>query len=168
LARFSKAFVSLNNGLKRLRLRKVSSEELLLLFPACLQNSACDAKITKDISNCRRCGKCKVMSILEMAEHYGVRAVVATGGELALQEAKGKDVRGIVAIACEKELRQGIMAAFPKPVLGVVNLRLHGPCKDTDVSMEEAEDAVRRFLRDAPEALQPDLPPPEARTNRKS
>ena len=168
MARFSKAFVSLNNCLKRLRLRKVSKEELLLLFPACLQNSACDAKITNGISNCRRCGRCKVKSILEMAEHYGVRAAVATGGELALEEAKAKDVRGIVAIACEKELRQGIMAAFPKPVLGVVNLRLHGPCKDTDVSMQEAEDAVRRFLRDAPEALQPDLPPPEASTNRKS
>lgn len=157
MARFSRAFVSLNNALKRLRRRKVSAQELLLLFPVCLQNSDCDAKITDDVLNCRRCGRCKVKSILEMAEHYGVRAVAAKGGELALQEAKAREVRAVVAIACEMELRQGIVAAFPKPVLGVVNVRPHGPCKDTDVSMREAEVALRMFLTDAPEALDPEL-----------
>ncbi len=152
MGRFSRAFVSLNNALRKVERRKVPAEQLLLLFPVCLQNSDCDAKITNDVSNCRRCGKCKVKSILEMAERYGVRAVAATGGELALQETKAKDVKAVVAIACEKELRQGIVAAFPKPVVGVVNLRPNGPCKDTDVNLPEAEAALRMCLADVPEA----------------
>ena len=50
-------------------------------------------------------------------------------------------------IACTKELRQGILAAFPKAVIGVVNAWTVGPCKDTDVDLTEVERAIQWFLR---------------------
>ncbi len=163
MARFSRAFVSLNNFFSGLRRGKVSREELLLLFPVCLQNSLCDAKITSALSNCRRCGRCKVKSILEMVEHYGIEAAVATGGELALERARVKRVRAIVAIACERELRQGIQAIFPKRVMGIINLRPHGPCRDTDVELPEVERAIRQLLKNPPGPLQSELPRPPSK-----
>lgn len=142
-------FVSLSNLIQRLKGSKCPPSSLLILFPHCIQWSKCPQKITLDLGECKRCGKCKVKDLIELAEKYGVQLAVATGGRAALQRVKSEDVRGVVAIACEKELRIGLMAAFPKAILSVPNLRPHGYCKDTDVTMEDVERYVREFLEDS-------------------
>ena len=139
--------VKLLNAVTRLRGSRCKAHRLLVLFPSCLQRSKCPQKITSDIGNCQRCGKCKVKDILELAEKYGCQCIVVTGGRLAVQIARGDGVDAIVAVACEKELQEGIKGALPKPSIGVVNLRPHGPCKDTDVDLEEIEKAIKWFLR---------------------
>jgi hypothetical protein len=73
---------------------------------------------------------------------------VATGGRLALELAKAEGVKAIVAVACEKELQAGLTGVFPKPSLGIINLRPHGPCRDTDVDLGEVEEAIAWLLRD--------------------
>ncbi len=146
MSRISRAFVAANNSLVRATRRSCRPEGLLVLFPSCLQNSKCPQKITADLKNCRRCGRCKVKDILALAERYGVCAAIATGGELALQQARQRRFKAIVAVACERELRQGIMSAFPKAVLGIVNRRPNGPCRDTDVDLDQLEGAIRWFL----------------------
>ncbi len=142
-----RAMVRMLNGVTRLRRARCRPEELLILMPACLQNSDCKQNIKVAVSECRRCGRCKVRDILALSEKYGVRCAVASGGRLALQYANEPGVRAVVAVACEKELRAGLTAVFPKPGLGVVNLRPHGPCRDTDVDLAELEEAVAWFLR---------------------
>lgn len=139
--------MKLLNLATRLRRSRCKPERLLILFPSCLQYSECPQKITNDVQNCKRCGRCKVKSILELAEEYGCQCLVATGGRLALQIARGDGVDAVVAVACEKELQGGLRAVLPKPSLGVINLRPHGPCKDTDVDLAQVEEAVRWFLR---------------------
>ncbi len=136
------------NFITRLRRSRCEPEELLVLTPTCLQSSECEQKITNDINECRRCGRCKVKDIVELSERYGTRCAVATGGRLALQMALDEGVKAIVAIACEKELQEGMTGVFPKPSLGIINVRPHGPCKDTDVDLEEVEEVIRWFLRD--------------------
>jgi len=139
--------VRLLNLATRLRRSRCEAGRLLILFPSCLQRSECPQKITSDVAKCLRCGKCKVKDVLELAEKYGAQCVVATGGRLALKIARGDGVDAIVAVACEKEIQEGMKGAFPKPSLGVINLRPHGPCKDTDVDLAELEEAIRWFLR---------------------
>jgi len=138
--------VRLWNLLTRLRRNRCRPEHLLLIFPACLQNSRCPQKITNGLSECKRCGKCKVNDLIGLAEQYGTLCGVATGGHLALQQVKQNDVEAVVAVACEKEIREGMKGTFPKPALGIVNLRPNGPCRDTDVDLAEVEEAVRWFL----------------------
>ena len=144
----SRLFVKLGNALTRIRRKRVRPENLLLLFPSCLQNSDCEHKIVRDVHNCKRCGKCKVKNLVEMADKYGIQITVASGGRLALARVKAEDVHAVVAVACELELRQGMLKTFPKAVLGVINLRPHGPCIDTDVETDKVEQAVRWFLGD--------------------
>ena len=43
------------------------------------------------------------------------------------------EVKAVVAVACEKELVQGIRAAFPKPVVAVPNMTPEGSCRNTVV-----------------------------------
>ncbi|HHT9140502.1 MAG TPA: DUF116 domain-containing protein [Candidatus Tripitaka californicus] len=139
-------FVSLSNLVNKLRAAKCPPNSLLILFPHCIQYSKCPQKITLDLGECKRCGKCKVKNLLELSEKYGVQIAVASGGRVALQRVKSEEIRGVVAVACEKELRIGLMAAMPKAIMAVPNLRPHGYCKDTDVTMEEVEKEILRFL----------------------
>ena len=140
--------VKFMNTVTRARRSRCAPDELLFLLPSCLQNTACERKITRDVQECQRCGRCKVKDILELADAYGVRCAVATGGRLALELAKDKGVKAVLAVACEKELRAGMLAILPKPGLGIINLRPNGPCTDTDVDLDEVREALEWLLRD--------------------
>ncbi len=142
-----KKFVSLNNMMTRLRKKKSPPEGLLLLFPHCIQNSKCKQNIKHDINECIRCGKCKVKDLLELSEEYGISIAVASGGRIALKRVMAKEVQGVVAIACEKELRLGLMAAMPKAIYAVPNQRPYGYCVDTDVYMDDVIKAIKFFVK---------------------
>jgi hypothetical protein len=141
-----KQFVSLSNMMTKLRKKKCPPEALLLLFPHCIQNSKCKQNIKHDLNECKRCGKCKVKDLLEISEEYGISIAIASGGRIALKRVMAEEVQGVVAIACEKELRTGLMAAMPKAIFAVPNLRPHGYCIDTDVYMDDVLKAIERFL----------------------
>lgn len=147
------------NRLTRLRRPRCKPENLLLLVPSCLQYSSCPHRVTADLANCKRCGKCQVKDIIELGEEYGVQCAIATGGRLALKRVKAEDVKAVVAVACAKELREGMRATFPKPVLGVINLQPCGPCKDTQVEMSKVREAIEWFLGGRP-APRPGVPSP--------
>ena len=139
--------IRLNNLSVKLRRKRSAPGGIMLLFPHCLQNSKCAQKITHDLGACKRCGKCKVKDVLELAEELGVQCAVATGGRLALERVKEDGVHAVVAVACEKELSQGIKGAFPKAIIAIPNLRPRGPCKDTDVDLAQVRKAIQWLLR---------------------
>ena len=62
-------------------------------------------------------------NLIELSEKYGVSIAVASGGRVALERVKSDDVKGVIAIACEKELRIGIMASLPKAIIAVPNIK---------------------------------------------
>jgi len=144
--RVSRWIVALNNWWVRRRARQVEPGELLLLLPSCLQRSGCERRVRVNVRECERCGRCQVGELLEEADRLGVRVWVATGGELALEQARADGVRAVVAVACPKELRTGILRTWPKPVLAVENERPYGPCRDTRVDVEAVREALRFFL----------------------
>jgi hypothetical protein len=149
--------VRLWNRLTRIRRPRCNPGNLLILFPSCLQYSECPHRVTVNLENCRRCGRCQVKDLIELSEEYGTQCAIATGGRLALMRVKSDDVKAVVAVACEKELKEGMKASFPKPVLGVINLRPHGPCKDTQVELDQVREAIEWFIGPAPEnAPEPD------------
>jgi len=140
--------VTLSNSLTRMRHPKCAPERLLLLLPACLQSSECKQRIQGgDFSECQRCGKCQIRDMLELAEEYGVQPFIATGGRLAAEKARSGDVDAIVAVACTKELREGIMAVFPKPVLTIYNEQPNGPCLNTGVAVEKVREAIECLIK---------------------
>jgi hypothetical protein len=96
---------------------------------------------------CRRCGRCTIAGLLELRDRYGLLCNLAGGGRQAVQCVKRPDVKFVVAVACERELTAGILAAFPRPVLAVTNRTPNGPCKDTTVDLEQVDRAVRSAVR---------------------
>jgi hypothetical protein len=144
------SFIEVNNQLVQAKMMTITPERLLILAPHCLQQSNCPHKITVDVYNCQRCGSCCVDGLLEIAERYGVKLVVATGGTLARKFVVDLRPRAIVAIACERDLTTGIQDTGSLPVLGVLNIRPEGPCWNTLVSLEKVEEAVGLLVHKQP------------------
>ncbi len=141
------SFIRVNNELTLNENRRYAPENMLMLMPHCLQNSMCQYRLTYDVNNCKRCGKCCIAGLLDLCDRYQVRLVIATGGTIARKIIKESRPKMIIAVACERDLASGIQDAYPLPVFGVLNQRPFGPCIDTTLSLPQVEWALRRFLQ---------------------
>ncbi|MDI6792709.1 MAG: DUF116 domain-containing protein [bacterium] len=141
--------IRINNYLVKHEPWPAGSNGLFLLAPSCLQNKDCTAKITNDIQECRRCGRCNVKDLLEMAETRQLPLMVVTGGTVARERVKENNYGGVIAIACERELETGIRDAFPLPVIAIINERPEGPCVNTRIDMKKVEEGVNELLEGA-------------------
>ncbi len=140
------SFIAVNNQLVDSQKIRVAPGQLMILAPHCLQDAACPHKITIDVNNCRRCGRCPIDDLHRIREKYGVRFVVATGGTLARRFVKEFKPRAVVAIACERDLTSGVQDVNPLPVIGILNIRPHGPCYNTRVNLHQVEAAIQQFI----------------------
>jgi len=127
---------------------RIKSDKILLLLPHCLQQHDCNRRITHNPYNCIRCGKCPIGSLLDVADRTGVEIAIATGGTLARRHIKAKRPVVVVAVACPRDLGQGMVDANPIPVIGVTNSRPNGDCIDTQVDIKEVERAIKNLLVD--------------------
>lgn len=140
------SFIKVNNSLVRSITNLISARRLLILIPHCLQRSECLSKICEDIENCQRCGQCVISDFVELKERHNFDALVANGGTMARRLVAQIRPTAIIAIACERELAGGIQDTFHIPVIGIPNIRPHGPCKDTQVDFEKVEETIRHLL----------------------
>ncbi|MHC1741774.1 MAG: DUF116 domain-containing protein [Syntrophobacteraceae bacterium] len=140
------AFVAVNNELVMAQCRNGHPpRSILLLMPHCLQDKDCTVKITHNVENCKRCGKCRIKDLLEVTGKYGVDLAVATGGTIARRIVKEKRPDLIIAVACERDLTSGIQDTIPLPVYGIFNERPFGPCLNTQVAMDRVEEVLREI-----------------------
>lgn len=140
------SFIKVNNELVASERGHFLPHEILLLLPHCLQNSRCSRRLTYDITHCKRCGECPIDQLLTLAERFGIRIAIATGGTIARRIVVQNKPKLIIAVACERDLSSGIQDTYPIPVYGVLNQRPFGPCLDTLVDIQQIESAVHRFL----------------------
>ncbi|MGY4707078.1 DUF116 domain-containing protein [Candidatus Bipolaricaulota sp. J31] len=127
---------------------RVPVGERVLLLPHCLRPSdSCPGKVTRDglqcLPDCPHRGTCAIGRLRDEAERLGYKGIcVAPGGALAIRFVKETVPKGILAIACHKELLEGVQAVeeIPegeKPVILTLPLLKDG-CVDTEVDVEEA------------------------------
>ncbi|RMG01969.1 MAG: DUF116 domain-containing protein [Nitrospirae bacterium] len=121
------------------------TRRILLLLPHCLQIDKCDIRITHNIHNCKKCGRCEIKDLIEIADENNLDLFVATGGTLARRIVKDLRPEAIVAVACERDLSSGIVDTYPLPVLGIPNERPYGPCLNTQVDLERVKEAIQAF-----------------------
>lgn len=140
------ALLKLNKWQVNKRNVKVKPEEVLVLAPRCLQNHTCKQDLITDVHNCKKCGLCPTMDILELCDQYGVEMRFATGGGMAVKLCKQPHIKAIVAIACAKELCMGIMFTMPKAVFAVENVTPNGPCLDTGVNVDNVRQVLDNII----------------------
>ncbi|MFZ6017219.1 MAG: DUF116 domain-containing protein [Nitrospirota bacterium] len=144
---FQRFIIALNNRL--VRAERPKSKRILLLLPHCLQINECNIRLTHNIYNCERCGKCEIRDLIQIADDNHLNLFVATGGSLARRIVTEVKPEAIVAVACENDLSSGIADTYPLPILGIPNERPFGPCVNTQVDLEKVKEAIE-FLSKGP------------------
>lgn len=134
------------------RLSQISASQRVLLLPHCLRPSqTCPGKYSKQGLQCSEdCAEdCTIGHLRRAALHFGYKGVcIAPGGRLAVNYVKETHPKAIVAIACQKELEDGIHAIQQlsssdetAPVIAIVPLTRDG-CVDTEVDEERAMELI--------------------------
>lgn len=141
-----RSFIKVNNELVLAHASPIEPGKILILLPHCIQASACQLRLGPDLGRCAGCNRCQIAQIRKLAEKYGIRAAIATGGTVARRIVVETRPKAIVAVACERDLTSGIQDCFPIPVFGVLNERPLGPCHDTLAVMPALEAAIAFFL----------------------
>jgi len=144
--RLMSSFVQINNKLTMSGCSSLKPNEVLVLLPQCLQAADCDRRLTTNINNCKRCGKCDIARLLEVFDRYDLTAWVVPGGTLARELVRSKKPKVVLAIACERELSSGIADTHPTPVVSIINERPNGPCVETRASCESVEEILAQLL----------------------
>jgi len=128
-------------------LAQVPPSQRVLLLPHCLRPSqTCLGKYTKQGLQCPEdCNEdCAIGRLRKAALRLGYKGVcIAPGGRLAVNYVKEIRPEAIVAVACQKELEEGIHAVQQVsggekiPVIAIIPLTKDG-CVDTEVDEEQA------------------------------
>jgi hypothetical protein len=143
---FQRFVINLNNSI--ILKEKPKTRKILLLLPHCLQTTECTIRLTHNIYNCERCGRCGIRDLIELADENKLTLFVATGGTIARKIVMEAKPEAIIAVACERDLSGGLVDTYPIPVFGVWNERPFGPCFNTRVDLEKVKEAINFFSRD--------------------
>jgi hypothetical protein len=123
--RVGNSFIKVHNLVTRSYAKRLSAERLLILLPRCLKKEARSR-------------------IIDAAGGSETKVLTVAGGEEAREAIRQYRPNFILAIACERDLMSGIKDVAEKiPVLAIPNRRPEGPCKNTDFSTGELEEAFR-------------------------
>ncbi len=129
------------------RLVKIKPEHRILLLPHCLRRTdTCQNKYTKQGLECQECNPdCPVNQLRAAALKLNYKGIcIAPGGALALKYISLVKPEAIVAVACDKELQEGIegvarLAPAAKKAIPIVVVPLSKDgCIDTEVDVELA------------------------------
>jgi hypothetical protein len=167
--RIADSFILVNNSLINALHPKHKSSDILILLPHCLQDISCKVRITVDPSNCKRCGKCDISKISELADEYDVKVAIATGGTLARRIISEKKPKFIIAVACFRDLVSGIRDVFPIKSFGIQNIRPEGPCINTKVDVQKIRNVLENIVERSSEdfVLEGETNPSGASFNKK-
>lgn len=132
------------------RLASIPAGRRVLLLPHCLRHSdVCKAKYDKQGLQCAACsGDCAINVLRNAAVRLGYMGVcVAPGGRLAVTFISQTRPEAIVAIACQKELEEGVGNVKGldgngySPLIVIIPLSRDG-CVDTEVDLVPALSAL--------------------------
>lgn len=126
--RISNSVLQVGNRLTVANQGMIQREELLILLPRCLD------KQTRD-------------DIKLVTSKYDVDFHICAGGQVARQLLAERRPKGLIAVACERDLMAGVQdVKAAVPVIAIANKRPEGPCRNTHINMNEMENAIRMFL----------------------
>ncbi|MFD2169237.1 DUF116 domain-containing protein [Tumebacillus lipolyticus] len=126
--RMANSILQVGNRLTAVNQAQIERDELLILLPRCLD------KETRD-------------QIKAVTAKYDIDFHICAGGQMARQLLAEKAPKGVIAVACERDLMAGVQdVKAAVPVIAIANKRPEGPCRNTNINMVEMENAIRMYL----------------------
>jgi hypothetical protein len=127
--RVGNSFIKGHNLITKKFVNNLNTDRLLILLPRCLKR---DTRT----------------QIMNRIDGNSFKVVTAGGGEQAREAIRQYKPTCILALACERDLMSGIKdVAENVPVLAIPNKRPEGPCKNTEVCLDELDETLK-FIKD--------------------
>lgn len=142
----SRAYIQILNHVVLRRPLRLLPRQVLLLAPHCLQWDQCPHKITRNVRNCRQCGRCPIGEMTALSDRLGISFAVVPGGTLARQVVAACRPKAVIAVACERDLISGMQDVAPLPAVGLLNKRPNGPCFNTDVDIQALTEILSAMI----------------------
>ncbi len=142
------SFLSFQNRLFLSNNKVTKLSRLLMLLPHCLQFHDCKIRITRDISDCEDCGECDICNLKDLGKKYDIKIGIANGGTLARKLVHDNQPDVIIAVACHRDLTDGVRESWKYPVYAILNERPYGPCFDTKVDVDKVENVIKKISRE--------------------
>jgi uncharacterized protein len=139
------SFLDFQNSIFLSSLPAIRKSKLLLLLPHCLQFHDCKIRITRDISDCEECGRCNIGGLKKLAKSFALAVGIANGGTLARKIVSDSKPDIIIAVACHRDLTDGLRAFWKYPIYAILNQRPNGPCFDTKVCINDVKAILDRL-----------------------
>jgi len=140
---YQTAFLNFQNGLIHTYGRLF--RRILLLLPHCLQYHECRIRITRNINDCADCGDCDICRLKDLSQTHDLQVGIANGGTLARKIVQDTLPDAIIAVACQRDLTDGVRESWRYPVYGILNDRPFGPCFDTKVDVQHVSDIIKHL-----------------------
>ena len=140
---YQTSFLNFQNRMFLLIAAFSQSSRLLLLLPHCLQFHDCRIRITRDIKDCEQCGRCDICNLKQLSEKYDISVGIANGGTLARKIVHDAHPDIIIAVACHRDLTDGVRESWKYPVYAILNERPNGPCFDTHVDTDKIRNIIK-------------------------
>ena len=126
--RLSNSIIKVSNAIIGINRDPISPRQLLVLLPRCLQKEL-------------------IEKIKNYSTSKGIQVFIVSGGSKARAIISNEHPKGIIGVACERDLLSGIKEILPQiPVIGIPNIRPEGPCKNTMIEMNDFIVAIQCFL----------------------
>lgn len=139
-SRIKELGIELHNIRNENEFKNIPINQRTLFLPHCLRVAdRCKASYNEEGLQCKRCTKdCKINIITRAAEKMGYKCFVVPGGAMVFNMAKKYQPKGVVAVACYNELREGASRTDMeyKVPFQIVPLRKDG-CVNTDVVLDD-------------------------------
>jgi uncharacterized protein len=142
---YRESFLEFQNRLFLVNAASFKSDRLLILLPHCLQHHDCRVRITRDIEDCEDCARCDIAALKGLGHKYGVKIGIANGGTLARKLIRDHKPDAIIAVACHRDLSDGVRESWKYPVYAILNERPNGPCFDTKASTHAIEKIIKKI-----------------------
>jgi hypothetical protein len=120
--------------------KNLTQDDCILFLPHCLRIAdRCKATYNEEGLQCKHCSKlCKINIITRAAAEKGIKFFVVPGGSMVFNIAKKYRPKGVIAVACFNELREGTSRTeneYNVP-FQVIPLSKDG-CVNTEVGVED-------------------------------
>lgn len=133
--------IKILNHLYRKRYSAVPTEERMIIFPQCLRDLECPARLDPVLGfACKRCGRCVVEKVRQLDGTDKI--YISPGGTFSVRILESSRPLAVLGVACPRDLFEGMAVCHSLriPVQGVSLLRTG--CVATDVDFNEVSSAL--------------------------
>jgi len=136
--------IELRNKLNEYGYKGTPYEKRILFLPHCMRNSKkCKGKQGDEGLQCKKCGKCDIPKLAEIAEELGYQKVfIAPGGSMVQKLIKKYKPSATVGICCFHEANLAFDALRGTKIHPQAVLLLQDGCKDTKANIVEAREKM--------------------------